>query len=82
MDKIANNDDRIYVLDLIYDKMDLVNTALDYISQNKTEKVSQSKQTLTGFKTQLEKMRDKVINMQLKEKTYGVFIKYPKGYEG
>lgn len=82
VDKIENNDDRIYVLDLIYDKYDLINTALSYIEKGKTDKVAQSKQTLMNFKSQLDKMRDRVINMQIKDKQYGVFIKYPKGYEG
>jgi hypothetical protein len=70
------------VLDLIYDKLDLVNAALDYIEQGKTDKVNQSKSTLTNFKNQLEKLRQTVLNTQVKEKQYGVFIKYPKGYEG
>jgi hypothetical protein len=80
--KIENNDDKIYVLDLIYDKLDLVSTALDYLDKGKTDKVSQSKQTLLGFKKELEGLRTQILNMQLKDKQYGVFIKYPKGYEG
>jgi hypothetical protein len=82
VDKIENNDDKIYVLDLIYDKLDLVNAALDFIDKGKPDKVSQSKQTLLGFKKELETMRAQVLNLQVKDKQYGVFIKYPKGYEG
>jgi len=82
VEKIENNDDKIYVLDLIYDKLDLVNAALEYIEKGKTEKVAQSKQTLTSLKTQLEKLRQQVLNIEIKDKQYGVFIKYPKGYEG
>ena len=82
IDKIENNDDRIYVLDRIYDKMDLVNLALEFINKGDTSKVRQSKQTLIGMKTQLEKARNHIIQMPIKNKQYGVFIKYPKGYEG
>lgn len=82
IDKIENNDDKIYVLDLIYDKLDLVNIALDYIDKGQADKVPQSKQTLLSFKSQLEKMRKHTIDIQIKDKTYGLFIKYPRGYEG
>jgi hypothetical protein len=82
VDKIQNNDDKIYVLDRIYDILEIVNTGLEFISKGQTEKVQQSKYTLQGYKTDLEKMRNKVLNIQIKDKQYGVFIKYPKGYEG
>lgn len=82
VEKIDNNDDKIYVLDLLYDKLDLVNLALTYIGQGKQDKVSQSKQTLQGYHAQLEKLRQRVLTLQLPDKQYGVFIKYPKGYEG
>lgn len=82
IEKIENNDDKIYVLDLIYDKLDLINTALEYIDSGKKEKVQQPKITLQGLKKQLEALRTDVLSVQIKEKQYGVFIKYPKGYEG
>ncbi len=82
VDKIQNNDDRIYVLDRLYDKLDLINSAIDFINNGESNRVKQSKQTLIGFKTQLEKTRERIINMPVKDKQYGVFIKYPKGYEG
>jgi hypothetical protein len=82
VNKIENNDDKIYVLDLLYDKLDIINAALDYIDQGKTDKVSQSKQTLLSMKDRLEKLRQQILNMTIKDKQYGVFIKYPKGYEG
>lgn len=82
IEKIENNDDKIYVLDLIYDKLDLINTALDYIDTGKKDKVQQSKATLQGMKKQLETFRSTILSIQIKDKQYGVFIKYPKGYEG
>jgi predicted transcriptional regulator len=82
IEKMENQDDKIYLLDLIYDKIELVHTALDMIEKGKTDKVSQSKVTLLGFQTQLEKMRNQILTTKVKEKQYGVFIKYPAGYEG
>lgn len=80
--RIENEDDKIYVLDLIYDKLDRINVGLDLINQKKAERVPMSKDTLLKYKAELEKMRKEVLAIQLKDKQYGVFIKYPKGYEG
>jgi len=82
VERIENHDDRIYVLDLIYDKLDIVNTALDLIESGDKDKVQQSKQSLMDFKKQLEDMRREVLKIKIQEKQYGLFIKYPKGYEG
>lgn len=82
LDRIDNQDDKIYVLDLIYDKLDTINIALDLIEQKKVDKVTVSKDKLIGFKAQLDKLRKDVLAVQIKDKSYGVFIKYPKGYEG
>jgi hypothetical protein len=82
IEKIDNQDDKIYMLDQIYDKLELVNTGIALIDDGRSNKVSQSKQTLVGFKTQLEKMRAQVLGTKVKEKQYGMFIKYPVGYEG
>ena len=80
--RIENEDDKIYVLDLIYDKLEIINTSLQLIAENKKDKVPTPKETLLSFKNQLEKLRKEVLSLTIKEKTYGVFIKYPKGYEG
>jgi len=67
---------------LIYDKLEIINTSLQLIAENKKDKVPTPKETLLSFKNQLEKLRKEVLSLTIKEKTYGVFIKYPKGYEG
>jgi hypothetical protein len=82
IEKIENQDDKIYMLDQIYDKLELVNTGITLLDEGRANKVSQSKQTLVAFKVQLEKMRMQVLNTKVKEKQYGMFIKYPAGYEG
>ena len=80
--KIENEDDKIYVLDRIYDELDLINAGLDLLQTGSKDRVPVSKDTLMGFKTQLEKMRKQVLDIQIKPKNYGLFIKYPKGFEG
>jgi hypothetical protein len=37
---------------------------------------------LTVYQNQLKELLNKLLNTKVVEKQYGVFIKYPKGYEG
>lgn len=82
LDRISNVDDKIYLLDRIYDKMELVDIAINMIDQGKADKVQQSKTTLVSMKRDLQDMRDDVMAMKIVDKDYGVFVRYPKGYKG
>lgn len=79
--RIKNEDDKIYVLDRIYDELDLITTGLELIAKGEKDKVRISKDTLMDYKSQLEKMRKQVLDTDVRPKSYGLFIKYPKGYE-
>ena len=81
-EKISNNNDKIYLIELIHDKIDLINTSLEFIHNGENGRVQQSEQTLRTFKSELEKLRNRVLETRLKDKEYGLFIKYPRGYEG
>ena len=80
--RISTTDDKIYLLDKVYIQMDKINTALDYIEMGKTDKVKQSKSTLQNMKKQLERIRQEILATRIVDKQYGVFIKYPVGYQG
>ena len=82
VDKIETNDDKIYLLDRLYMHLELVNAALDMIRMGKEKKVTQSKSTLLSMQKQLEDIREEIIAMKIIDKEYGVFIRYPKGYQG
>lgn len=79
---IKTGDDKIYILDLIYDKMNIIDAALAIIQDGEKEKVPVPKETLQGFRRQLEDLRQQVLKAPITPDTYGVFIKYPAGYEG
>lgn len=84
-ERIDSTDDKIYLLDKLYRQLDLVNIGLDYIEsgdKNVTPRITQSKPTLLNMKKQLEELREQIIATRIIEKDYGVFIKYPKGYQG
>lgn len=81
--RIETHDDKIYLLDRIYDKLKIVDAGLEYIESGDTRHVvKQTKQQLLDYKKQLEDLRQVVLATRIIEKDYGVFIKYPKGYEG
>ena len=79
---IQNSDDKIYLLDRLYSLMDQINTALDLLEMGKDKRVTQSKSTLLNMKDQLTKLREQILAMKIIDKEYGVFIRYPKGYQG
>lgn len=81
--RIQNEDDRIYVLYMIYDKLDHITLSLDYLKDEKRAKlVKVSKDTLLRQQDELNKYRKQVMDIRLAPKTVGMMIKYPPGYEG
>lgn len=83
-ERIETADDKIYLLDRLYIMLQTVEAGLEYIeSDNKMDKakVSQSKNTLLDMQKQLLRLREQILATRIIEKEYGVFVKYPKGYE-
>ena len=84
-EKIESIDDKIYLLDKLYREYELVVLGLEYIDSSvneRHEKVVQSRSMLLNMKKQLEKLREQIMATKIIEKDYGVFIRYPKGYQG
>lgn len=82
IDKIEFHDDKIYVMEKISNFTDRVDYALSLIDQGEQDKVPQSKTTLQAYRKQLTDMRSVLIRTQIKDRHYGLFIKYPKEYQG
>lgn len=82
VDAIETHDDKIYVLDRIYNNLQIIEAGLDYIESGEGKVVPQSKNTLLDMKKQLEELRRATLATRIIDKQYGVFVKYPKGYEG
>ena len=83
--KIVNTDDKLYVLDSVHGKLDIIETSLALLEsgdQLKIKKVKATKSALLEMKKELDTIRDSVIKHEVKSDTYGLFIKYPQGYEG
>ena len=82
IEKLDNYDDKVYLLDLIHYHLEWIQMGLDFIEDGKASKVGNTKPELLQFKKELEAMRLRIIKTKIPEKQYGLFVKYPKGYEG
>lgn len=80
--KIESADDKIYLLEKLYDKLDICNKSLDMLEdKDLRSKVKQSKEFLTKMKSQLMDIRALIFSTKATPKRYGLFIEYPPGYE-
>lgn len=84
-ENITTPDDKIYLLDKLHSMYELVLAGLEYIESGDkkiSEKVTQSKPTLEGFKKELESLRSKILSTKIIERHYGIFYRMPVGYSG
>lgn len=81
-EKIENQNDKIYLLDIIYDYIETLDLMDEYLHNGKKEAVQMNERQITQLKDELEALRLQVLKFKIVEKKYGVFIKYPVGYEG
>lgn len=82
-EKIESVDDKIYYMEKVYDKLAIVDNALSLIGDRETKGlVRDSKDKLLKQKEQLLQIREIIINKRIAPERYGLFIKYPVGYEG
>lgn len=81
IDRIENNADRIYVLDLIYNIMTQIDRFEDSIRQNNSD-MRRYEATMKSMRDQLNMFRKTVIEKKISKKDYKLFVQYPAGYEG
>lgn len=81
--RIENENDRIYVLDLVYSKLDIIELSLDLLQNKETaSRVQVSKDTLLRQKEELANVRRQVMSIKVRAKDFNVLVNYPVGYEG
>jgi len=81
-ERIDTNDDKIYLLDKLYDMMETINYSLELIDEGKSNRVQDSKATLLSKKEQLERIRSNIMNTKVLDKTYQLWVKSPRNFEG
>lgn len=83
--KIQNADDKMFVLDNLHSKLEIVDASLAILEsgdKEKMKKVKMSKAQLLDQKKQLDAMREEIIKRQVDDSKVSLIIGYPKGYEG
>ena len=81
IDRMANHNDRTFVLDMIYAKIDDINTVMEYVSSDPT-KYERFKPEAERMMNRLNNQRDRVLAKRSFANRYSVFVKVPEGYEG
>lgn len=84
VDSIESTDDKLYCIQTIYDYMDYITAEQKKKFKGiKDESVLDKELKKDSRLDTLHKLRDRVINTRIEEKSgYGIFVRYPKGYEG
>lgn len=80
VDRIENHHDRIYVLDLVHDRLDQIQEFEEYVEY--TGEIRRYAPKIKQLRDSLDRLRLAVLRKNTFEKRYGVFVKYPEGYEG
>ena len=81
IDRVGSHNDRIYVLDLIYTRIEQINDFIDYYGED-SQVVKKNKAKIDRYVKELDDMRSLVLSRHNLDKSYKVFTKSPVGYEG
>ena len=82
VDRIKTHQDRMYVLDLIYNRIEQINEFKESIETNRSL-MDRYNPKITRMTEQLDAARIRVLNKRnLDNSDYKVFVKCPEGYEG
>lgn len=82
IDRIENQNDKIYLLDVIYDYNETLDLADECLRDGRKSAVQMSERQIKDMREDLSELRKRIMNTKITEKSYGVFVKYPAGYEG
>lgn len=82
VDKICYSDDKIYVIDLISDFIEKVEYHISLIDNGHSDRVPQTRQSLENILHQARDIQRRAVDIELKDSKYGLFVRYPKDYEG
>ena len=80
---IDSTDDKIFILEKIHKNLAIIDNALAMLADKEEKhKVKQTETELRALRDQLLLIREKVFKAPVGPTHYGLFIKYPAGYEG
>ena len=80
---IDSTDDKVYLMKELHKHIEAAETALKELDDPKTApNVKQTREELMRLRENMEEVRHFIIDFPIPQKRYGLFIKYPKGFEG
>ena len=84
VDRIANHHDRVYVLDLIYRKIEEIQIVLQYYDtmDDTSSKATRVRQKAESQLKRLAEYRAAIMKKRSFNTDYKVFVRVPEGYEG
>lgn len=81
LDRVNTVDDKIFLLERLYDLLDQAEYAM-YMINNDPKRVTQSENTINLYLDNLNDIIKTVNNKKISQTKFGLYIKYPEGYEG
>ena len=82
-ENISSVDDKVYLLEKVYDIKAKIDTCLEMLdNKEQAKRIKQSRTELIHLRDELERTRKYIIEHSIGPERYGLFIKYPAGYEG
>ena len=82
---IESVDDKVYLLEKLYKEISAIDAAIDMLDSKDAKnqkKVKQTKNELLLLKEYASDVRMRIMRVKLQPPRYGLYIKYPGGYEG
>ena len=80
---ITSTGDKVGLINELYKLIEPVETALKWLDiPEKTMNVKQTREELLQLQKSLAETREYIMSSRVPQQKYGLYVKYPKGYEG
>ena len=80
---IESTDDKYYLMEKLHEYIQTIETQLKESEKNrKTYNIQQTTEELQALHNYAMEVRSYIMGRRIGRKRYGLFVKYPEGYEG
>ena len=80
---ISSADDKLYLLDKLYEIQDRLDRSFEVLAKKDTNyTIQNTPEELHKFNAELSLLRQMIISQRIRPEGYGLYIRYPEGYEG
>ena len=83
IDSIESTDDKLFLMEKLYKHINAIENAIEgYGAEKLNDREAKEQAQLLRLKEAVQDLRQRILNHPVKPQRYGLFIKYPEGYEG